>query len=170
MATQGMFTNLLHPEETRVAAPDSAPSYPGEHTVLKVSPLMVRGNPLLLIACLALIPVLGIGLIALFAWWLMTINTTLRITNKRTILRQGVFSRYASEILHEKVCNIEVYQTLIDRFCRVGRLDISTAGQAAVELTIKRIAEPCRIKETIDRQRFMQNPTNTLEDGSVAAK
>jgi hypothetical protein len=84
-------------------------------------------------------------------WWVATTRTAhLEITNKRTIERRGLFSRSSNEVLHDHVRNIRITQTLADRVCRVGSVGISSSGQDGIEIEMRDLPRPAKIREVID--------------------
>lgn len=149
-----------------------------EQRVLLVRPSIWRGSPWqsigLLIAPLVVAGItaafaggswfkyasiaFGIGAalawIPLFVWWLFsTMGVSLEITNKRTIERHGLLSRRSSEVMHDHVRNITIDQSFIDRVLRVGDLGISSAGQGGIEIHVRQLPNPKRIKGVIDLYR-----------------
>ncbi|NEP76738.1 MAG: PH domain-containing protein [Okeania sp. SIO3C4] len=120
----------------------------------RVYPSMWRSNPLLFIAYLCLILLFGIGLIFLLVWWIKSKNTTLIVTDKRTILQQGLLSRYTNEVMHAHIRNIQVQQSMMERLFNTGTIKIASAGTGDVEITVSGIPAPNRIKEVIDHYRL----------------
>jgi membrane protein YdbS with pleckstrin-like domain/DNA-directed RNA polymerase subunit RPC12/RpoP len=90
------------------------------------------------------------GGLAVLSVWLNQLGNLLRITDKRCVLRQGILSRATSEVHHGDVRNIRVRQHFTDRLFNIGTLGISTAAQADVEITIKGVDDPYRIRDLID--------------------
>ena len=155
--------------------PDSGP----EQSVIKVRPEMFRARPLtfsgLFLGFLAGVvgsiyfgavshnsAMLGVsaavGVVALICfavWKVKNLASSLEITNKRTIERLGLFSRFTSEILHEDVRNVQISQSFRERLFGVGTIGISSAGQDGLEISVKDIRQPDRIRELIDRSRPM---------------
>ena len=94
------------------------------------------------------------GWAALFLWaTFVRFSSSLRITNKRTVLRAGLLSRSTSEVLHDHVRNIEVDQSFLDRCLRVGRVGVSSSGQDGIEVQMARVPSPRRVREIIDLYR-----------------
>ena len=120
----------------------------------RINPSMWRSNPLLFIAYLCLILLFGIGLIFLLIWWIKSKNTTLIVTDKRTILQQGLLSRYTNEVMHAHIRNIQVQQSMMERFFNTGTLKIASAGTGDIEITVSGIPAPNRIKTVIDHYRL----------------
>jgi uncharacterized membrane protein YdbT with pleckstrin-like domain len=114
---------------------------------------MFRNHPFRFLLCLLLVPLFGLGIILLLAWWINCRAVTLIVTDCRTILRRGIFSRSSSEVLHAHVRNIRIDQTFLERICRVGTLGISSAAQADVELQIVGVPDPYGIQALVDRHR-----------------
>ena len=56
----------------------------GEATLLEIHPVMFRNSPLLFILFVLFIPI-GLGLVALGIWWLITKGSKLTITEKQLV-------------------------------------------------------------------------------------
>lgn len=124
-----------------------------ETVLYEAHPAMFRNDPLGFLLCIVLIPALGLGLFVLLGWWLSVLNTKLTITNKRSILRRGILSRFETEAWHRDVRTIEVGQSFAQRLFGVGSIGISTAGQGDVEICIQGIPNPDRARAIIDQHR-----------------
>ncbi|NES88226.1 MAG: PH domain-containing protein [Okeania sp. SIO2B9] len=120
----------------------------------RINPSMWRSNPLLFIAYLCLILLFGIGLIFLLIWWIKSKNTTLIVTDKRTILQQGLLSRCTNEVMHAHIRNIQVQQSMMERLFNTGTIKIASAGTGDIEITVSGIPAPNRIKTVIDHYRL----------------
>jgi uncharacterized membrane protein YdbT with pleckstrin-like domain len=77
----------------------------------------------------------------------------LSISNKRTVRQRGIIRRYTSEVLHDHVRNIEIRQTFLQRITNVGYLGISSSGQDDIEIEIKDVPRPYKLKALIDEYR-----------------
>ncbi len=123
----------------------------GEKVLLLVRPAMFRHRPLLFIFFCLLTLCWGAGLPLLAAWWIWMRCTTLMVTSHRTIFQYGVFSRNFTEVPNGAAVNINIYQDLVDRFMRVGRIRIATAGTAEDGIEVSGLPDPYKIKGLIDR-------------------
>ena len=169
---------------TICAATDAAPPHAvrtPEKDICVVRPAMFRAHPLRG-ASLVLLLIGGVVLaiwsvraeavgswlvwpgIAMMAgaggWWLSWYLSAhlwikLRISNKRTVRRQGIIRRHTSEVLHDHVRNIEIKQSFVQRMFNVGYLGISSSGQDGIEIEILDIPEPYKVKALIDEYRDM---------------
>ena len=74
---------------------------------------------------------------------------SLTVTTQRSIWARGIINRQSSEVQHDDIRNIQVGQSLIERLVGAGTLAISSAGQDDMEITIKGIAHPREVLETI---------------------
>ena len=115
---------------------------------------MWRSNPLLFIIYLCMILLFGLGLLFLLVWWIKSKNTTLIVTDKRTILRQGLLSRYTNEVMHTHIRNIQIQQNMIERLFNIGTIKIASAGTGDIEISVSGIPAPNRIKAVIDHYRL----------------
>lgn len=114
--------------------------------------LAFRSEPWWAYACLAL-AVLAAG--SLFVWWLKALSQRLEITNKRVILKRGLLSRATSEVLHRTILEIEVVQSLPQRLLGVGTIKIDNSAEESDEIVATDIADPHRVRRTIDAYRPM---------------
>lgn len=98
------------------------------------------------------------GALCLFFWWVSNLFITLTITEKRTILQKGFFSRHISEVFHGNIRNIEIEQTLFQRVFNVGTIRIASAAGSQFEIEISGIKDPMSLKDLVNKyRRFAQN-------------
>lgn len=115
-------------------------------------PSMFRNQPVwFVITCLLCVVI--VGLVIFLVWWLKCKGTTLTITSDRTRLRKGILSRSVTEVWHQDVRNVQLDQTFFQRIFDVGSIGISSAGQSGLEIMVKGIPDPDRVKSLIDEQR-----------------
>jgi hypothetical protein len=104
-------------------------------------------------------PGLVIGIAAVIwwvAWWLAAhLWIKLSITNKRTIRYAGIIRRHSTEVLHDHVRSVDIQQGFIQRLCNVGYIGIDSAGQDDIEIEIRDIPGPYKVKRLIDQYRTM---------------
>ena len=171
------------PERVDRAAAVGLPSEFGpEVRVLRLRPAMFRARPFSFIALVLLMTAAGIlalyaavrkeslwpgdtfwlvicllvflaAAVTMFVWFLKTMSACLEITTKRTTESHGLFSRATSEVLHDNIRNIAVKQSFVDRVFNVGLIEISSSGQAGIEITMKDVRDPHGVRETIDKYR-----------------
>jgi uncharacterized membrane protein YdbT with pleckstrin-like domain len=115
-------------------------------------PAMFRNRPVLFLVCCALIP-LGIGLLLLFVWWLRCQATSLVVTESRVTLRKGLLSKYTSDVLIADIRNVQVGQSFLQRILGVGSVAVSTSGQGDMEIEVRGVPAPERIKAIINESR-----------------
>jgi hypothetical protein len=84
-------------------------------------------------------------------WWKVgTRATTVVITNRRTIVHRGLFSRSSKELKHEQVMDIQITQTFPQRMLRVGTLGLDGGGTDDVEIVVEDLPDPARLRELVD--------------------
>ncbi len=120
-----------------------------EETLLTAQPVMMKDRPVFFIFCVALC-FIGVGIPLLLVWWIRCKGLSLTVTSKRTIYREGYFSRNTSEVRHADVRNIIVNQGILGRLFGVGALGISSAAQSGVEIAIGGIEKPELIRDIIN--------------------
>lgn len=124
-----------------------------EETIYQTHPTMLRNHPVFFILSLLLVVVSGIGLLILLVWWLRCTNTTLIVTDERTILRKGVFSKQTTEVYHSDVSDVQVGQNRSQRLFRVGYVGIGSNSLSGMAIEISGIPLPETLGEIIDTLR-----------------
>ncbi len=132
---------------------ETLPESTTETTLYCENPSMFRNNPIGFILTLILCLV-GVGLIILLIWWLRNKGTVLTVTDERTILRRGLLSKSLNEVWHQDVRNVRLSQSFWQRVFGAGTPEISSAGQADVEIKVTGIPDPDEVKEIIDRHKM----------------
>lgn len=167
------------PVRDRAAEAGYPPMAGPEVTVMRVRRAMFRAKPIRFMllfvgavgglvggAVMAFTPPLLVGAIAagvvglvclcvLGFWKLTTLGESLEITNKRTVERTGILSKFTTEVRHQDIRNIQVSQSLHERMFKVGRIGISSAGQDGLEIVADDIPNPDKIREIIDLYRVI---------------
>ncbi len=115
--------------------------------ILKVVPSL-RENYVQMSVCSAL------GVLLLLSWWLDCLGHQLVVTDRRTIFRKGLLSKFTNEVLHTHVRNIQINQSVFQRLTHVGSIGISSSGQAGIEIFIRGIPNPYHVKSIVDQYRF----------------
>jgi uncharacterized membrane protein YdbT with pleckstrin-like domain len=124
-----------------------------DEVLLQRNPKMFRNNPIGFSFSLLLVPVVGLGLGILFIWWLRTKMKTLIVTTNKTRIREGILSKKTDEVMHDNVRNIQVEQGVFQRMLGTGKVQISSAGQSGVELTMSGIMNPEEVRDLINKHR-----------------
>ncbi|MCB9598252.1 MAG: PH domain-containing protein [Sandaracinaceae bacterium] len=123
-----------------------------ERTLLAVSPRIFGGNwfmhALMIVLCLVIV-----GFVLYFIEWLTCRGTRLLVTTRRTTLQRGILDRQTNEVRHADVRNVRVTQSFVQRMFSVGTLEISSAGQSDVEISVKGLPDPQGIAKLIREQR-----------------
>ena len=161
----------------RAAAAGYPPSTGPEQEVMRVRRAMFRAHPLaglLLVlgllgglvggayvefsvqsrpGALGLLGLAAVSLVAMVVWYIQTHGSTLTITNKRAMERDGLFSKNLSEVLHDDIRNVQTHQTFRQRLLGIGDIGISSAGQDTFEIQVKDLPNPGKLREVIDLYR-----------------
>jgi uncharacterized membrane protein YdbT with pleckstrin-like domain len=121
-------------------------------TLLPVAWVLVQGmwNPLILIAP-------GLGLLVLLAAIVRRQSSDFAVTNKRVMMKVGVFSTRSVELLLSKIEAIAVHQTLGGRLWGYG--DIVVTGSGGTEERFSNIQAP------LDLRRAVQSVTDEQANG-----
>ena len=69
-----------------------------------------------------------IAVVGLIKGWLERVATLYTITDRRIIIRKGILSRHERAAHIDRVQNVNLTQSFVDRIFQVGTLDFDTAG------------------------------------------
>ena len=116
-------------------------------TKFDASPAMFRSHPFWFIAALILVPV-GIGILILLAWYLVTKATRLAVIGNDVVLEQGLLSKERIELNISSIRSVKVYQSFINRIFGVGTISVYTAGDNA-EVVAAGIPDPNRFRDVV---------------------
>ena len=92
---------------------------------------------------------------------LRRLQTTYTVTTERLTIERGLMTRELYETRLERVQNVSVRQSLLDRVLGVGTVDFDTAGGAGYGFSFGGVAEPRRLVRTVDgalRERLRRAP------------
>jgi uncharacterized membrane protein YdbT with pleckstrin-like domain len=96
--------------------------------------------------------------IALATGWLRRIATLYTITDRRIIIRNGILSRREHEAHIDRVQNVNLSQTLLDRVFHVGSLDFDTAGTEDSDFRFVGIADPDALRARVSQEYARRRP------------
>ena len=120
-----------------------------EEQVVKICRPAWRSYPKNLILGILLLPLFGVGIVFLvmMAWdrW----NKLYTITNKRVVVRHGVFSRFIDEVDIPHIRSMNLDQRALERLLGYGDLLIDASGNAGAEIVMKGISRPELIRDLI---------------------
>ena len=103
-------------------------------------------NVALVVAAVLVVMVLDVvlGLI-------MRIATRYKITSQRLTIHLGILRRDMHETRIERVQNVNVQQTVMDRLLRVGTVTFDTAGEAGYDFAFRGVSNPDHIVRVVDK-------------------
>ncbi|MCX7418668.1 MAG: PH domain-containing protein [Planctomycetia bacterium] len=93
---------------------------------------------------------LGLVLVRNVIDFLQYRSTRLTITDRRTILRKGLFSKHISEVNHRAVRQVVLRQSFLQRLFKVGYIGISSSASPEMEIEITGVREPEKIKSLLN--------------------
>jgi|TARA_B100002003_G_C13924249_1_gene449273 uncharacterized membrane protein YdbT with pleckstrin-like domain len=93
----------------------------------------------------------GIGIIGIIITIFYRRGHRYTITNQRVIFDFKFISKNISSIPYNKIQDVHLKQTVIDRLFNIGNIRLNTAGSEKMELEIKGILEYKKIKNIIEK-------------------
>jgi uncharacterized membrane protein YdbT with pleckstrin-like domain len=88
--------------------------------------------------------------VVILVGFLWRLTTTYTITNQRLTIRRGVLARHLQQTRVERVQNVNVDQSIVDRLMRVGQVDFDTAGTDDSDFTFRGVASPDKVVRAVD--------------------
>lgn len=111
--------------------------------------------------------VLVVFVIVLVVGFVKRVATTYTITNQRLTIHTGILSREMHETRLERVQNVNLTQSLLERMLRVGTVDFDTAAEAGYDFKFRGVSEPQQIVHTVDRAIHERQQTTIPPVGDV---
>lgn len=96
----------------------------------------------------AVLVVLAIGLLI---GQLRRIVTTYAITDRRLVIESGILSRDSHQTRLERIQNVNLRQTLLERLLGIGDINFDTAAEAGFQFSFNGVADPKQIVRTVNR-------------------
>jgi len=106
-----------------------------------------------LLLAILLLPLYGLGLIALIYVIIERFQNLYIITEDRVMCEHGILSRDVSEVDILDLRDIALHQSLWQRVIGTGDVGFSSAGQAGVEVVFKGVTHPEWVKEIVRRRK-----------------
>jgi uncharacterized membrane protein YdbT with pleckstrin-like domain len=98
-----------------------------------------------------IVAVVVVFAIALVAGLIKLVSTTYAITSRRLTINTGLLRRDMHETRLERVQNVNLTQSLLERFLRIGTVDFDTAASAEYDFKFTGVSDPKQIVRTVDR-------------------
>lgn len=92
----------------------------------------------------------ALAVLVLLGGFLFRMTTTYTITSQRLTIRRGILSRHLQQTRVERVQNVNVDQSLVDRIVRVGQVDFDTAGADDADFVFRGVANPDQVVRAVD--------------------
>ena len=89
--------------------------------------------------------------VGIVAGLIKRIATTYSITNKRLHIKRGIVSRKIQQTRIERVQNVNISQSVIQRVLQVGKVDFDTAGTDDSDFTFDGVAQPEKVMKAVEQ-------------------
>src|SRR5215204_4503535 len=102
--------------------------------------------------------------------WLKRISTRYAITDRRLRIQRGIVSRDVEEARIERVQNVNVRQSILERILQVGTIDFDTASNRADDtFQFRGIAQPEKIVTLVDQAHEAHEARHHQQHGTQPA-
>lgn len=79
------------------------------------------------------------------------IATTYSITNQRLHIKRGIVARKIQQTRIERVQNVNISQSVIQRILQVGKVDFDTAGTDDADFSFNGVAQPEHVMKAVEQ-------------------
>jgi uncharacterized membrane protein YdbT with pleckstrin-like domain len=79
------------------------------------------------------------------------IATTYSISNQRLHIKRGIVARKIQQTRIERVQNVNITQSVIERVLQVGKVDFDTAGTDDSEFSFDGVAQPEKVMKAVEQ-------------------
>ena len=79
------------------------------------------------------------------------IATTYSISNQRLHIKRGIVARKIQQTRIERVQNVNISQSVIQRVLQVGKVDFDTAGTDDSDFTFDGVAQPEKVMKAVEQ-------------------
>jgi uncharacterized membrane protein YdbT with pleckstrin-like domain len=100
------------------------------------------------------------------------IATTYSITSQRLHIKRGIVSRKIQQTRIERVQNVNISQSVIQRLLQVGKVDFDTAGTDDSDFTFDGVAQPEKVMRAVEQAQHeaaQAGPADSLGQPPAAA-
>jgi uncharacterized membrane protein YdbT with pleckstrin-like domain len=99
------------------------------------------------------------------------IATTYSITNQRLHIKRGIVARKIQQTRIERVQNVNISQSVIQRILQVGKVDFDTAGTDDADFAFDGVSQPENILKAVEQAQHeaAQAPSDGLGDPASQA-
>lgn len=95
---------------------------------------------------------IAVFVLLLIVGWLKRISTRYAITDRRLRIQRGIVARNVEEARLERVQNVNVNQSILERILQIGTIDFDTASNRADDtFQFRGIAQPEKIVVLVDQ-------------------
>ncbi|TVP79813.1 PH domain-containing protein [Thioalkalivibrio sp.] len=94
----------------------------------------------------------GLGMLIMLYWYMKTRATRLRITGDEVHLEEGLLSKHHVDLHVGQIRAVRVFQGVLDRVFRVGRIEVFTTGDQP-EFVVGGLPNPHRVRDLVRNRR-----------------
>lgn len=98
---------------------------------------------------IALLPLLGLGLILLFQAWYRVAATRYRLTTQRLFVQSGLVAKHLEEVELFRVKDVTLTQSVLQRLLGTGTVVVLSTDDTAPRLELAGLSGPLEVKEQI---------------------
>lgn len=132
---------------------------------ININSQTLSGDIITLIKILILVFVFIIlPIIIIYNAWYIKISNEFILTDKRLIVKRGWLNTHIKTIYYNRITDMSIRQTLLEKIIKTGTLSISTAGSDGYEAILLHIKSPYKIKKILYEAKLNYEKENNKEE------
>jgi uncharacterized membrane protein YdbT with pleckstrin-like domain len=93
----------------------------------------------------------AVVVVGIFVGLVKRIATTYSITNQRLHIKRGIVSRKIQQTRIERVQNVNISQSVMQRILQVGKVDFDTAGTDDADFSFDGVSQPEHMMKAVEQ-------------------
>lgn len=125
----------------------------GRHTLVLIGAILIGAVVLLAVDpdWIGIVVGIVIALVGTVLLWMERTRTKYVITTHRLRVREGFLAKEVQETRLDRIQNVTVNQSVLDRVLRIGTVDYDTAGDDGSRFQMAGVPEPEQLVRLVDR-------------------
>ena len=104
-------------------------------------------------------------LLLLLVGFVRRVATTYSITNQRLHIKRGIVARRIQQTRIERVQNVNITQSVVERILQVGKVDFDTAGTDDADFSFAGVSQPENVMASVEQAQHEAAHVGAPDDG-----
>jgi uncharacterized membrane protein YdbT with pleckstrin-like domain len=92
------------------------------------------------------------------------------LTNHRIIISEGIFTEKITSVAYNKITDLSLEQTFLNKIFNIGKINIDTAGGDQIEEILENISSPILVKKKISDLQLVTNNSIIRSQNNLSSR